>query len=276
MSQPAQRELWIEAGARDRQYWTDLWLYRDLFVFLAWRDVLVRYKQTAIGFAWSLLRPALTIAIFTLVFGKLAKMPSDGAPYAVIVCAAILPWQLFASAFAEAGNSLVQNANLISKIYFPRMLVPASALVVSLVDFCISFGILVVLMLWYGVMPTWKLLAIPFFVLVALLAAGGAALWIAALNVRYRDFRHVIPFAVQLGLYVSPVGFSSSVVPEQWRLLYSLNPMVGAIDGFRWAVLSQEDLYLPGLALSLLVSALATSAGVWFFRRTERGFADVI
>jgi homopolymeric O-antigen transport system permease protein len=277
MSVEARRELRIEAGRPSRQYWSDLWRYRDLFLFLAWRDILVRYKQTAIGIAWSVVRPTLTIAIFTFVFGQLAQLPSDGAPYALIVCAALLPWQLFASAFSEAGNSLVQNANLISKVYFPRMLLPASAVAVSLVDFCISFAILAALMLAYGVVPSARMLAIPGFVLAALLAATGASLWIAALNVRYRDFRHVIPFAVQLGLYISPVGFSSSIVPERWRLLYSLNPMVGAIDGFRWAVLGGgARLDLSGFALSTLASLLVLSGGLWFFRRTERGFADVI
>jgi len=271
------RELLIEAGRQNRQYWADLWRYRELFAFLAWRDILVRYKQTAIGLAWAVIRPALTIAIFTFVFGKLARLPSDGPPYAVLVCAAILPWQLFASAFSEAGNSLVQNSNLVSKVYFPRIILPASAVVVSLVDFSISFLILVVLMLWYGMLPTWQILALPVFIVAALIAAAGAALWIAALNVKYRDFRYVIPFAVQLGLYISPVGFSSSIVPADWRLLYSLNPMVGVIDGFRWAVLgSDSNLYLPGFLLSVLVSLAVLSSGVLFFRRTERGFADVI
>ncbi len=271
------RELVIEAGRHDRQYWADLWQYRELLAFLAWRDIAVRYKQTAIGLAWAVVRPVLMIAIFTLVFGRLAQLPSGGAPYALLVCAAILPWQLFASAFSEAGNSLIHNSNLISKVYFPRILLPASAMAVSLVDFIVSFGILVGLMSWYGVHPDWRMLTLPVFVGVALLAAAGASLWIAALNVRFRDFRHVIPFAVQIGAYLSPVGFSSSIVPEQWRLLYSLNPIVGVIDGFRWAVLGDgAGIHVPGFIASIGMCLLVLVTGVWFFRRTERGFADVI
>lgn len=267
----------IEAGRQSRHYWADLWRYRELFAFLAWRDLLVRYKQTVIGVAWAAIRPVLTIGIFTLVFGKLAGLPSNGVPYAVLVCAAILPWQLFASAFSEAGNSLIVNANLVSKVYFPRIILPASAIVVSMVDFAISLVILVMLMAWYGVAPDWRILTLPLFALAALLAASGAALWIAALNVKYRDFRYVIPFLVQFGLYISPVGFNSSIVPEDWRLLYSINPMVGVIDGFRWAVLGGDaPIHLPGFLVSMLVSLAVLLTGVSFFRHTERGFADVI
>ena len=254
-----------------------MWRYRELFYFLAWRDILVRYKQTAIGLAWALLRPFLTMLVFTLVFGKLAKLPSENVPYPILVFAALLPWQFFANAFSEAGNSLISNANMISKVYFPRLVMPASTVIVSFVDFLISAIILAGLMLWYGFLPDWRILSLPLFIIMAFLAAMGAGLWIAALNVKYRDFRYVIPFAVQFGLYVSPVGFSSTVVPDQWRLLYSINPMVGVIDGFRWAILGAEtQLYWPGFALSWLLIVVVLITGVRYFRITERTFADVI
>jgi len=275
--QDSQFTLTIEAGRTERHYWSDLWRYRELFFFLAWRDVLVRYKQTVIGLAWVLLRPFLTMLVFTLVFSKLAKLPSEGVPYPILVFAALLPWQFFSNAFTEAGNSLISNANMISKVYFPRLVIPVSAVVVSFVDFLISGVILVGLMLWYGFAPDWRLITLPLFIFVAFAAAMGAGLWIAALNVKYRDFRYIIPFVVQFGLYVSPVGFSSSIVPEQWRLLYSINPMVGVIDGFRWAILGgNPPLYWPGFLLSLgLVMALLIT-GIFYFRKTERGFADLI
>lgn len=270
-------ELVIEAGRTERHYWKDLWRYRELFYFLAWRDILVRYKQTTIGIAWALIRPLLTMAVFVFVFGKLAKLPSDGVPYPVLVFAALLPWQFFANAFAEAGNSLIGNANMISKVYFPRLVIPASAVIVGFVDFLISGVMLAGLMLWYGVALDWRIVTLPLFLAVAVVAAMGAGLWIAALNVQFRDFRYIIPFVVQFGLYVSPVGFSSAIVPEQWRLLYSLNPMVGVIDGFRWAILGGENqLYWPGIVLSLaLVLAIAVT-GVLYFRKMEKRFADVI
>ena len=268
--------LIIEAGRTERHYWADLWRYRELFYFLAWRDILVRYKQTVIGIAWSLLRPFLTMVVFTLVFSKLAKLPSN-VPYPILVFAALLPWQFFANAFAEAGNSLISNANMISKVYFPRLVVPASAVIVSFVDFLISGVILVGLMLWYGFTPDWRILTLPIFILIAFLAAMGAGVWIAALNVKYRDFRYIVPFIVQFGLYVSPVGFSSAIVPQEWRLLYSLNPMVGVIDGFRWAILGgDEHLYLPGFMLSLALVAIVFVTGILYFRKTEKTFADVI
>ena len=273
----AKPTLIIEAGRTERHYWRDLWRYRELFYFLAWRDILVRYKQTVIGVLWALIRPLLTIVVFTVVFGKLAKLPSDGVPYPILVCAAMLPWQFFASAFSEVGNSLVGNANLISKTYFPRLLIPASTVVVAFVDFLISLLILAGLMAWYGLFPDWRALALPAFALVAAAAALGIGLWIAALNVRYRDFRYLIPFLMQIGLFISPVGFSSSVVPDQWRLLYSLNPMVGVIDGFRWSLVGGHvQLYLPGFALSMLLIAVLLLSGIAYFRRTERTFADVI
>ena len=270
-------EIVIEAGKTESLYWRDLFRYRELFYFLAWRDVLVRYKQTVIGVVWAVLRPFLTMAVFVLVFGRIAKLPSDGIPYPVMVFAAMLPWQLFSTSLSEGSNSLISNANLISKVYFPRLIVPASAVIVSFVDFAISSILLALLMVWYQVWPSWHLLALPFFTLLALMASMGAGLWLAALNVQYRDFRYVVPFMVQFGLYVSPVGFTSSVIPEKWRLIYALNPLVGVIDGFRWAVSAgRSAVYLPALWMSVGVVALLLASGVWYFRRTERTFADVI
>lgn len=269
--------LVIEAGRTERHYWRDLWRYRELFFFLAWRDILVRYKQTVIGILWALGRPLITVLVFTLVFSKLAKLPSDGVPYPILVFAALLPWHFFASAFSGAGESLVTNSGMISKVYFPRLVIPASAVIVSFVDFLISFIILAGLMVWYGFMPNVRILTLPLFTLILIAAAMGAGLWIAALNVKYRDFRYIIPFIVQFGLYISPVGFSSNIVPEQWRLLYSLNPMVGVIDGFRWAILGGEvKLYWPGFLLSIMLVLLLLVSGIYYFRKTEKTFADVI
>ncbi|HAA29481.1 MAG TPA: phosphate ABC transporter permease [Cyanobacteria bacterium UBA8553] len=274
------KELIIEAGRAERQYWKDLWRYRELFYFLAWRDILVRYKQTVIGIAWALIRPFLTMVVFTVVFGQLAKLPSEGAPYPILVFAAMLPWQFFANALSECSNSLISNANLISKVYFPRLIVPASAVIVSFVDFMVSGMILLGLMAWYNFVPSWRILMLPLFIGIAFAASMGAGLWFAALNVKYRDFRYVVPFIVQFGLYISPVGFSSSVVYQrfpQWVWIYSLNPMVGVIDGFRWAILGGDsNLYLPGFTLSLGLVALIFISGVWYFRKVERTFADVI
>jgi lipopolysaccharide transport system permease protein len=269
--------LIIEAGRTERLYWHDLWRYRELFYFLAWRDILVRYKQTAVGVAWSLIRPLLTMLVLTVVFGKFGKMPSGGMPYPLLVFCGMLPWQFFSTALSESGNSLVNNSNLISKVYFPRLIVPASSVITSLVDFLISAAFLVVLMIWYRFLPPANILFIPLFVLLAFATSFGASLWIAALMVEYRDFRFIVPFVVQFGLYISPVGFASSVVPERYRLLYSLNPMVGIIDGFRWCVLGGNyQVYPPGLVLCVVVTALITYTGVWYFRKTERTFADVI
>ena len=269
--------LVIEAGRAERHYWRDLWRYRELFFFLAWRDILVRYKQTVIGILWALGRPLLTMLVFTLVFSKLAKLPSEGAPYPILVFAALLPWQFFSGAFSGAGESLISNAGMISKVYFPRLVVPASAVIVSFADFIISGILLVGLMIWYGFAPSLRMLTLPLFIFVAFAAAMGAGLWIAALNVKYRDFRIIVPFVVQFGLYVSPVGFSSSIVPEQWRLLYSLNPMVGVIDGFRWAILGgNTQLYWPGFLLSLFLVIVLLFTGIAYFRKTEKTFADVI
>lgn len=271
------QELVIEAGRTEKQYWKDLWKYRELFYFLAWRDILVRYKQTAIGIAWALIRPFLTMVVFTVIFGQIAKLPSQGAPYPILVFSAMLPWQFFANSLSECSNSLIGNANLISKVYFPRLIVPTSAVVVSFVDFLVSGMILLGLMAWYNFVPSWRILTLPVFIAIACAASLGAGLWFASLNVKYRDFRYIVPFIVQFGLYISPVGFSSSVVPAKWQLLYSLNPIVGVIDGFRWAILGGDSkLSLPGFLLSLAIVFLLLFSGIWYFRKTERTFADVI
>ncbi len=272
------QKIVIEAGRGGKQYWKDLWLFRDLFYFLAWRDILVRYKQTIIGIAWSVIRPLLTMTIFVIVFGKLAKLPSEGsAPYPIMVFAALLPWQFFASSLSDASNSLVGNAPLISKVYFPRLILPASAVITSLVDFIISLGLLAGLMAIFQFAPSWRILTLPLFMMLAFLAALGPGLLMTALNVKYRDVRYTIPFIVQLGLYISPVGFSSNIVPEQWRLLYSLNPMVGVIEGFRWAILGGESqMDMRGLYISIGITIIFLWAGLTYFRKTERVFADVI
>jgi len=268
----------IEPGRHERNYWVDLWRYRELFRVLAWRDLAVRYKQTVIGGAWAVIRPFITMLVFTIIFGRIAKLPSDGtAPYPLMVFAGMLPWTFFSTGLSEASNSLIGNANLISKVYFPRLIVPTATVVVAFVDFLITFLILLLLMVWYQYPPGWRVLVLPVFTVLAFVASIGPALWITALNVKYRDFRYVIPFIVQFGLYVSPVGFSSSVIPEEWRLLYSLNPMVGVIDGFRWCILSgQSPLYLPGLAASVLVAAFFLWFGIHRFRSMEKSFADLI
>jgi len=272
-----QQKIIIEAGSTELNYWKDIWRYRELFYFLAWRDILVRYKQTAIGVAWALIRPFLTMVVFTVVFGKLAKLPSEGVPYPIMVFAAMLPWQFFSSALSEASISLIGNANLISKVYFPRLIIPASSVITSFVDFLISALILIGLMVWYQFIPSWRLLTLPFFIAVVIAVSIGVGLWLTALNVKYRDFRYIVPFIVQFGLYLSPVGFSSSIVPDRWRLLYSLNPMVGVIDGFRWAILGGDvKIYWPGFFLSLVLVFVLFVIGIWYFRKTEKTFADVI
>lgn len=268
----------IEPGRTEKNYWADLWRYRELFIILSWRDLSVRYKQTIIGILWAILRPFLTMVVFTVIFSRIAKLPSDGnAPYALMVFAAMLPWSLFANSLAESSNSLIDNTNLISKVYFPRLIIPAATLITALVDFLISFVILVAMMIYYQFMPGWQIILIPFFIILALMASLGPGLWITALNVKYRDFRYVIPFLVQFGLYISPVGFSSNVVPDKWRLLYSLNPMVGVIDGFRWCILGgNSPIYLPGFFLSLAIIASFLWLGVSRFRKMEKTFADII
>lgn len=270
-------ELVIEPGRGFKHYWRDLWSYRELFYFLAWRDIAVRYKQTYIGVAWSLIRPFLTMVVFTVVFGKLAKLPSGNAPYPILVFAAMLPWQFFANALSASSESLVGSANMISKVYFPRLAIPTSSVIVSFVDFLLSFAMLLVLMVWYQFIPSWRIVTLPLLTLLAFGAAMGVGLWFASLNVKYRDFRFIVPFVVQFGVYLSPVGFSSSIIPAKWRLLYSLNPLVGVIDGFRWAIIDGEaDLYMPGLYISVSFVTLLLASGIWYFRKTERTFADVI
>ena len=270
-------EFTIESGKSERHYWMDIWRYRELFYILAWRDIAVRYKQTIIGVLWAVLRPLLTMIIFVVIFGKIAKLPSEGVPYPIFVFAAMLPWTFFSSAFADASNSLIGNANLISKVYFPRLIIPAAAVIVAGVDFLISFVLLIILMLWYQYIPDWHILTLPFFLLLAFLAALGSGLFIAALNVRYRDFRFVIPFIVQLGLYISPVGFSTTIIPEKYQLLYYLNPMVAVIDGFRWAISGGKTTFnMTELTVSIIMIIILCILGILYFRKTEKVFADVI
>jgi lipopolysaccharide transport system permease protein len=273
-----ERVLVLEAGRAERHYWRDLWTYRELFAILAWRDLAVRYKQTAIGVAWALIRPILSMLVFTVLFSRVAKLPSIGhAPYSVMVFAGMLPWFLFSTILADASISLVNNSNLISKVYFPRLIVPSATILVALADFAITFALLILMMAWYRFFPDWRLIFLPFFLVLAILASLGPALYITALNVKYRDFRYIIPFILQFGLYVSPVGFSSTVVPQKWRLLYSLNPVVGVIDGFRWCLLRGESqFYLPGFLLSISAVVVWLLLGTWYFRKTERTFADLL
>jgi len=266
----------IEPGRIERQYWRDLWHYRELFYVLAWRDISVRYKQTAIGVLWAVIQPLIITVIFT-VFGKLAKIPADGVPSPLLVMAATLPWQFFSTSLTGSSQSLVTNSNLISKVYFPRMIVPAGAVITALVDFLITFGLFLILMLWFQFLPTWRFVALPFLIVMAFVAALGPGLLLTALNVKYRDFRYIIPVIVQIGIYVSPVAFPSTIVPDKWKWLYSLNPMVGVIDGFRWALLGgRGGITLPSFALSLAVIVFLALLGVWYFRKTEQTFADVI
>lgn len=267
----------IEPGQSAHHYWRDLWRYRELFYFMAWRDVLLRYKRMTIGFAWAILRPLLTMLIFTLVFGKIAKLPSGGIAYPVLVYAGLLPWQFFATAFADAGTSLANKESIITKIYFPRLIIPASAVMVSFVDFLAASLVLVGLMLWYRIIPEWQILALPLFILIVFVVAIGAGLWISALSARYKDFRYIIPFIVQIGLFLSPVGFKSALVPEEWRWVYALNPMVGVIDGFRWSLLGVNN---GGLELSVGIAAgmalfLLLTGGA-YFRHTERSLAELL
>jgi lipopolysaccharide transport system permease protein len=270
-------ELVIAANRVERQYWQDLWRYRELLYFLAWRDLLVRYKQTAIGLAWALIRPFLTMVVFTVIFSGVAKLPSDGVPYPILVFAGMLPWQFFANALGDCSNSLVGSANLLSKVYFPRLLVPIAAVIVSFVDFLISGMILLGLMVWYNFVPSWRIITLPLFTAIAFAAATGAGLWFAALIVKYRDLRFVVPFIIQFGLYLSPVGFKSTVVPEQWRLLYSLNPMVSVIDGFRWAIIGGQTQLDPiAFILSLVLVTTVFLSGIWYFRKIERTFVDTV
>jgi lipopolysaccharide transport system permease protein len=254
----------------------EVWEYRDLLRFLAWRDISIRYKQTYIGAGWAFIRPFLTMVVFTVVFGKLAKLPSEGVPYPVLTFTALLPWQFFATAFSETANSVVGNGYMVTKIYFPRLLLPLASIAVGLVDFLVSFLFLVAIMAWYRMMPPARVVALPLFALLGLVFTIGLGLWFAALYVKFRDVRHFIPFITQLGLFVSPVAFSSSIVPERWRTLYSLNPMVSVIDGFRWSLLGTTELYVPGLMMGAATSLLLLVSGIFYFKQTERVFADVM
>lgn len=271
-------ETILEPGRTEKNYWHDLWRFRELFYFLAWRDILIRYKQTVIGIAWAVVRPFLTMVILTVLFSRVAKLSSTGsAPYALLVMGGMLPWQFFSTSLSGSSESVVGNANLVSKIYFPRLIVPASAVITSFVDFLITLALMALMMVWYRFLPDWRLLLLPLFAALSFACAIGVGLWLAALTVKYRDVRYVIPFIVQFGLYVSPVGFSSSVVSAKWRLLYSLNPVVGIIDGFRWSLLrGQSPLWWPSIVASVLLTSLFCASGIWYFRRTEKGFADVI
>jgi lipopolysaccharide transport system permease protein len=269
-------ELVLEAGRASRNYWRDLWRYRELLGFLAWRDIKVRYKQTVLGVLWALIQPAVTLAVFTFIFGRLAGMPAGNVPYPLLVLCGLLPWQLFSAAFSNASSSLVANTHLISKVYFPRLIVPLSSVAVALIDFVVVLVLLVVLCLWWQFMPDWRILLMPVFIVLTLVTAVGTGLWLTALTVKYRDFRFVVPFLLQVGLFLSPVGFSSTTLPT-WRALYSFNPMVGAIDGFRWCLLRGEPALDPAnLAISVAMAIFLLFTGTWYFRRMERNFADVI
>ncbi|HEY8995652.1 MAG TPA: ABC transporter permease [Lacunisphaera sp.] len=276
MSAPDTPELVLEAGRSSRHYWSDLWRYRELLGFLAWRDIKVRYKQTVLGVLWALIQPAVTLAVFTFIFGRLAGMPAGNVPYPLLVLTGLLPWQLFAAAFSNASGSLVANTHLISKVYFPRLIVPLSSVAVALIDFAVVLVLLAVLCAWWQFVPDWRVLFLPLFVVLTLVTALGTGLWLTALTVKYRDFRFVVPFLLQVGLFLSPVGFSSTNLPN-WRQVYSLNPMVGAIDGFRWCLLRGEPALDPvNLGISIAMSAALLVSGLWYFRRMERGFADII
>jgi lipopolysaccharide transport system permease protein len=269
-------ETVIDSSGNVSQYWTEIWRYRELMYFLSWRDILVRYKQTLIGAAWAVIRPFVTMVVFSFVFGRLAKLPSD-VPYPVLVYAAMLPWQFFASALMESSNSILENSRLLTKVYFPRLIVPVSSAIVSFVDFLFAFIIMIGMMAWYRFTPSWTIISLPFFLALAFAGALGAGLWFSALNVKYRDVRYVVPFLVQFGLFISPVGFSSDIVPESWRSLYSLNPLVGVIDGFRWSILGgKTHLHLSSVAISFLAAVLILFTGIHYFRTTERSFADLI
>ena len=254
----------------------ELWQYRELLFFLIWRDIKVRYKQTALGAAWAVLQPVFTMVVFSLFFGKLARVPSDGIPYPVFSYCALLPWQLFAYALSESSNSVVANERLISKVYFPRLVVPIAGVLAGLMDFAIAFAVLILLMLGYGIVPTWTVVTLPLFVLLAILTALAAGLWLSALNVQYRDVRYTVGFLTQIWLFLSPVAYPSSLVPARWRLLYGLNPMAGVVEGFRWALIGKTPAPGAMLAVSVLVVVLLLVGGLFYFRRMENSFADVI
>ena len=272
------KEIVIEAGRTERQYWKDVWTYRELFYFLAWRDILVRYKQTAIGVAWALLRPFLKMVVLTVVFGGVAGLPPVGdAPYAIVVFAGVLPWDLFSTGLTSCSNSLVMNKNMLSKIYFPRLVVPSSSIIVSLVDFGVSCSILIGLMGWYEYLPSWRIVTVPLFLAIVVALTLGLGLWMATLNVEYRDFRYIVPFVTQIGLYISPVGFSNTKLFDLFGYWCYLNPMYGVIEGFRWAILDEGvKIFWPGIASSAAIAAFLIMTSIAYFRRMERTFADVI
>ncbi|MBT8605264.1 ABC transporter permease [Polynucleobacter paneuropaeus] len=267
----------LESGQVAKNYWRDFWRHRELLLFLVWRDIIVRYKQTVIGTSWVLIRPFLTMLVFTFVFGKIANLSSGNVPYALVVFTGLLPWFFFSNALSEVSNSVIGNGHLISKVYFPRLIVPLGALIVAIVDFAVTFLMLFLVMLWFSFIPSWHIFFIFYFIALVILFSFGLGLWASALNVRFRDFRHLIPFALQLGVYVSPVGYISQIVPDKWRLLYSLNPMVGVIEGFRWAIIGGEfQIFWPSLFISTFTSIFLVVTGIWYFRKTEDTFADVI
>ncbi|HEX8160371.1 MAG TPA: ABC transporter permease [Pyrinomonadaceae bacterium] len=254
----------------------ELWAYRELLYFLVWRDIKVRYKQTALGAAWAVIQPFFTMVVFSLFFGRLGKMPSDGIPYPIFAYAALVPWTFFANGLTESSNSLVGSANLIRKVYFPRLAVPVAAVLAGLVDFAVAFAVLVGMMLYYGVAPTANVLWLPLFLLLALAAALGTGLWLSALNVQFRDVRYVVPFVTQFWLFATPIAYPSSLLPEPWRTLYGLNPMAGVVEGFRWTLLGTNTKPGAMVALSALVAALLLAGGAFYFRRMEKTFADVV
>ncbi len=272
----------LEAGRAEKNYWRDLWRYRELFQVLAWRDLSVRYKQTVIGVAWAVVRPVLTMLVFTFVFGTVANLKSHGtAPYALMVFAGLLPWQFFSTALTDSSNSLTTNANLISKVYFPRLIVPTATIVVAFVDFAISFVLLLGMMIIYQFVPPWQIIFIPVFVALCFLTSLGPGLWITSLNVKYRDFRYVIPFIIQFGLYLTPVGFTKEVIlakiPENLHFVYNMNPMVGVIDGFRWCILGGPPPFLePAFLIGIGVTIFLLWLGIRQFRKMEKTFADLI
>ena len=277
MSNEKEFQFTIEAGKAERHYWLDIWRFRELFYILAWRDIVVRYKQTVIGILWAVIRPLLTMMVLVVVFSNIAKLPSEGVPYPLYVFAAMLPWAFFATAFGDAGNSLINNSVLISKVYFPRLIIPAASVIVAVVDFIVSFFILLCLMLFYKVIPDWHMLLFPFFLLLGFCVALGAGLYVAALNVKYRDFKFIVPFVVQMGLYISPVGYSSTIIPDQYKLLYYMNPMVAVLDGFRWCVSGGRTAFnLTELTVSICVTLILMFVGIYLFRKSEKTFADVI
>ena len=271
-------DLIIEPGKGEKNYWKDIWHFRELFYILSWRDIKVRYKQTTLGAAWALFRPLLTMIVFVFIFGSVAGLSTKGGPpYSIIVFSGLLPWQFFSNALSESGNSLITNSNLLSKVYFPRMIIPAASIITSLVDFAISFGILLILMLFYKFVPPIQIIILPVFIILAFLAAFGTGLLVTALNVKYRDFRYIMPFVIQYGIYISPVGFNTAKIVEkvgyQWRNVIYINPLTGIIDGFRWCILG-EPMYWTGFFISISVVVFFMVIGIWYFRKTEKSFAD--